>query len=53
MQHTFLYISLLFFCTTTTQNFLVTHFTEKMLYVCMCSTSLFFFSAAHFHLGGH
>ena len=46
MQHTFLYISLLLFCTTTTQNFLVTHFIEEMLYVCMC----FFFHSAHFHL---
>ena len=29
-------------CTTTTRNFLVTRF--------MCSSSLFFFAAAHFHL---
>ena len=59
MQHTFLYISLPLFCTTTTWNFLVTHFMGKKNVVCthrrFCSACVpvrFSFTAAHFYLAG-
>ena len=46
VQHTFLYISLPLFCTTTTRNFQKPFFMEEMSYV----FSFTFFTAAHFHL---
>ena len=49
VQHTFLYISLPLFCTTTKGNFLVTLFMEEMSYVLLVG---FFFTASYFHLGG-
>ena len=47
VQHTFLYISLPFFCTTTTRNF-----QKHPSYTFYVFLSTFFFAAAHFHLGG-
>ena len=48
------------FCTTKTSNFLVTHYFYGGIVVCvypifcfLCSCSLLFFTAAHFHLAGH
>ena len=66
VQHAFC-LSLPLFCTTTTlfcrtktPNFLVTHYFYGGIVVCaypifclLCSCSLFFFTAAHFHLVGH
>ena len=66
VQHAFC-LSLPLFCTTTTlfcrtktSNFLVTHYFYGGIVVCaypifclLCSCSLFFFTAAHFHLVGH
>ena len=52
VQHPFLYISLPLFCTTTTRNFLVRRFMEKMLHVSVC-LFVCFFTLAHFQLGGH
>ena len=49
VQHTFLYISLPFFCTTTTSNFLVTYFIDEMSYMFLLA---FFSPAAHIYLGG-
>ena len=47
------------FCTTKTSNFLVTHYLVGGIVVCaypifcfLCSCSLLFFTAAHFHLAG-
>ena len=47
------------FCTTKTSNFLVTHYFYGGIVVCaypifcfLCSCSLLFFTAAHFHLAG-
>ena len=47
------------FCTTKTSNFLVTHNFYGGIVVCvyplfclLCSYSLLFFTAAHFHLAG-
>ena len=47
------------FCTTKTSNFLVTHYFHRGIVVCaypifcfLCSCSLLFFTAAHFHLAG-
>ena len=50
----FIVISLPLFCTTATKNFLVTHFIEEMIVHCMCYCLLFlfFFTSAHFYLGG-
>ena len=48
----FIVISLPFFCTTTTKNFLVTHFMEEMSYIVCVPVCLLFFSSAHFYLGG-
>ena len=45
VQHTFLYISLPFFCTTTTRNF-----QKHPSYTFYVFLSTFFFAAAHFHL---
>ena len=47
VQHTFLYISLPFFCTTSTRNF-----QKHPSYTFYVFLSTFFFAAAHFHLGG-
>ena len=47
LQHTFLYISLPFFCTTSTRNF-----QKHPSYTFYVFLSTFFFAAAHFHLGG-
>ena len=47
VQHTFLYISLPFFCKTTTRNF-----QKHPSYTFYVFLSTFFFAAAHFHLGG-
>ena len=65
VQHAFR-PSLPLFCTTTTlfrrtktSNFLVTHFCGGIvvcaypIFCLLCSCSLFFFTAAHFHLVGH
>ena len=65
VQHAFC-PSLPLFCTTTTlfrrtktSNFLVTHFCGGIvvcaypIFCLLCSCSLFFFTAAHFHLVGH
>ena len=65
VQHAFC-LSLLLFCTTTTllcrtksSNFLVTHYFYGWIVVCaypifclLCSCSLLFFTAPHFHLAG-
>ena len=65
VQHAFC-LSLPLFCTTTTlfcrtktSNFLVTHYFYGGIVVCaypifcfLCSCSLLFFTAAHFHLAG-
>ena len=65
VQHTFC-LSLPLFCTTTslfcrtkTSNFFVTHYFYGRIVVCaypifclLCSCSLLFFTAAHFHLAG-
>ena len=65
MQHAFC-LSLPLFCTTTTlfcwtksSNFLVTHYFYGGIVVCaypifclLCSCSLLFFTAPHFHLAG-
>ena len=65
VQHTFC-LSLPLFCTTTTlfcrtktSNFLVTHYFYGEIVICaypifslLCSYSLLFFTAAHFHLPG-
>ena len=65
VQHAFC-LSLPLFCTTTTlfcrtktSNFLVTHYFYGGIVVCaypifclLCSSSLLFFTAAHFHLPG-
>ena len=47
------------FCTTKTSDFLVTHYFYGGIVVCaysifclLCSCSLLFFTAAHFHLAG-
>ena len=50
------------FCTTKMSNFLVTHYFQRGIVVCaysifcflcfLCSCSLLFFTAAHFHLAG-
>ena len=47
------------FCTTKTSNVLVTHYFYAGIVVCayqifcfLCSCSLLFFTAAHFHLAG-
>ena len=62
----FFVFPLLWFCTTTTlfctaktSNFLVTHYFHGGIVVCaysifclLCSCSLLFFTAAHFHLAG-
>ena len=47
------------FCTAKTSNFLVTHYFHGGIVVCaypifclLCSCSLLFFTAAHFHLAG-
>ena len=47
------------FCTTKTSNFLVTHYFYGQIVVCvypifclLCSCSLLFFTATHFHLAG-
>ena len=52
-------LSLAVVCTTTTSNFLVTHYFYGGIVVCvypifcfLCSCSLLFFTAAHFHLAG-
>ena len=49
VKHTFLYISLLLFCATTTWNF-QKHFMHVWRKCCTCSRSLFFSIAAHFVL---
>ena len=48
------------FCRTKTSNFLVTHYFYGEIVVCaypifclLCSSSLLFFTAAHFHLAGY
>ena len=53
------YTTTTLFCTTKTSNFLVTHYFYGGIVVCaypmfcfLCSCSLLFFTAAHFHLAG-
>ena len=62
VQHAFLSFlctTTTLFCTTKTSNFLVTHYFYGGIVVCvypifcfLCSCSLLFFTAAHFHLAG-
>ena len=51
MQHTFLYISLALFCTTTTWNQKLPSYTFYGVKV-VCGLVTFFFAAAHLYLGG-
>ena len=53
------YTTTTLFCTTKTSNFLITHDFYGGIVVCvypifcfLCSCSLLFFTAAHFHLAG-